>query len=103
MHGSRLYRRRNLDELEAAQAEAVRSYLERQRAFQEWLIASLAKDPLGAPWVEMPALERNSQLVWIWDFLSLAVCLDWAPRSARDAPNHEGAVDIQILRGAARG
>src|SRR5437763_10480622 len=41
MHGSRLYRRRNLDELEAAQAEAVRSYLERQRAFQEWLIASL--------------------------------------------------------------
>jgi len=96
MHGSRLYRRRNLDKLEAAQAEAVRSYLERQRAFREWLIASLAKDPLSAPWVEMPALERNSQLVWIWDFLSLAVCLDWAPRTARDAPTLDGAVDIEI-------
>jgi hypothetical protein len=99
MHGSRLYRRRNLDELEAAQAEAVRSYLQRQRAFQEWLIASLATDALTAAWVERPALERNSQLVWIWDFLSLAVCLDWAPRSARDVPKHDGAVDIELLRG----
>ena len=99
MHGSRLYRRRNLDELEPAQVEAVRTYLERQRAFQEGLIDSLAREPFTAPWVEGPALERNSQLVWVWDFLSLAVCLDWAPRTARAAPTHNGAVDIEIRPG----
>ena len=103
MHGSRLYRRRNLDELEPAQADAVRSYLERQRLFQDGLIASLAREPLSASWVQEPELKRNSQLVWIWDFLSLAVCLDWAPRSARHVPKHDGEVDIELERGPRAG
>lgn len=96
MHGSRLYRRRNLQELSTEQAEAVRSYLESQRGFQEELIRSLARDRVSAPWVEAQALERNSQLVWTWDFLSLAVCLDWAQRTARDVPTVEGTVDVEI-------
>lgn len=99
MHGARLYRRRNLEELEPGQADAVRSYLAGQREFQSELIEALSNDPLSGPWVETQALERNSQLVWIWDFLSLAVCLDWAPRTARDAPTLQGGVDIEIERG----
>jgi hypothetical protein len=99
MHGVRLYRRRNLEQLQPEQADAVRSYLEHQRDFQRNLIEALSQDPLSGPWVGEQALERNSQLVWIWDFLSLAVCLDWTGRTAREAPTLQGAVDIEIERG----
>jgi hypothetical protein len=99
MHGSRLYRRRNLEQLEPEQADAVRSYLERQRAFQRELIEALSHDSLSGAWVREQPLERNSQLVWIWDFLSLAVCLDWSPRTAREAPTRQGVLDIEIERG----
>jgi Protein of unknown function (DUF3891) len=99
MHGVRLYRRRDLERLAPGQADAVRSYLERQQAFQRELIEALSQDSPSAPWVREQALERNSQLVWIWDFLSLAVCLEWTPRTAREAPTMEGAVDIEIERG----
>ena len=99
MHGARLYRRRNLEELAPELASAVRSYLRRQEAFQEDLIGSLSRDPVSAPGVEARTLQRNSQLVWIWDFLSLAVCLDWAPRTARDAPTVGGPIDIEICAG----
>jgi hypothetical protein len=99
MHGARLYGRRDLEALAPQQADAVRAYLERQRAFQRELIQALSNDPLSGPWVGEQELQRNSQLVWIWDFLSLAVCLEWAPRSARDAPTLHGAVDIEIERG----
>jgi hypothetical protein len=91
MHGARLYRRRDLEELEAGQAEAVRAFLRAQSRFQEELIASLRLD--------LALLERNNQLVWIWDFLSLVICLDWAPRTAREAPTVEGPMDIEITPG----
>jgi hypothetical protein len=91
MHGARLYRRRNLEELGADQAEAVRAYLAAEARFQENLISSLGAD--------RALLERNSQLVWTWDFLSLVICLDWAPRTAREVPSCDGQVDIEILPG----
>jgi hypothetical protein len=91
MHGARLYRRRNLEELRPDEAEAVRAYLRSEERFQENLIASLRADPA--------LLERNSQLVWTWDFLSLVICLDWAPRTARAAPSADGPVDIEIRPG----
>ncbi|MGN6170042.1 MAG: DUF3891 family protein, partial [Solirubrobacteraceae bacterium] len=53
----------------------------------------------SGPWVREQTLHRNSHLVWIWDFLSLAVCLEWTPRTARDAPTLGGAVDIEIEPG----
>ncbi len=99
MHGSRLYRRRDLERLEPAQAEAVRMYLREQQRFRAPLIASLEDDAATTAWVTPPLLARNSQLVWIWDFLSLAICLDWVPRTAREAPAVAGPVDIEILPG----
>ena len=99
MHGVRLYQRRDLDELQVGQAEAVRSYLASQRRFQQRLVASLAEDAASAPWVQPPQLERNSQLVWVWDFLSLVICLQWAPRISRDVPTVNGEMDVAIQPG----
>src|SRR5437588_882368 len=91
MHGARLYRRRDLERLPAGQAEAVRAFLRAQSRFQEELIASLRLD--------LALLERNNQPAWIWDFLSPVICLDWAPRTAREAPTVEGPMDLEITPG----
>lgn len=81
MHGSRLYRRRrNVDEV-----AAVREYLDEQERFQARLRADFDSELLA----------RNSQLIWTWDFLSLAICLGWE-RSAQDVPTVDGPTDIEV-------
>ena len=71
LHGTRLYERRDLDRLEPEQADAVRAYLAGQRALQERLAGETGLDP--------DALARLQALLFAWDWLSLALCLDWAP------------------------
>ena len=92
MHGARLYRRRKLEELPAEHATAVRDYLEAQRGFRVRLGAG----------IDERKLEVGSQLIWTWDFLSLAICLGWSPRAAQDVPTVDGAVDIEITTVAER-
>ena len=69
MHGTALYERRDLERLDDADADAVRAYLAGQRALQQ----RLARE-VGA---EEEELRRNQRLLWTWDWLSLALCLDW--------------------------
>jgi hypothetical protein len=96
MHGARLYARRDLVALPEDEATAVREYLAAQRRFQDELVESLSADPRTAPSVEEAALADNSQLIWTWDFLSLAVCLDWAALPAPKAPSAEGRVQLAL-------
>ena len=44
----------------------------------------------------MPVLARNSQLLWTWDYLSLALCLDWAPGTASDVPTANDEIELQL-------
>jgi hypothetical protein len=71
MHGSALYEMRDLDRMAPEDAGAVRRYLSEQRALQERLGAGLDADEV----------RRNQQLLWVWDFLSLALCLRWDGRA----------------------
>jgi hypothetical protein len=89
MHGFRLQSRRDLEQLDAVRAQGVRRYLDDQRRLQESLLHSL-------PGLDRAKLERASQLIWIWDFISLAVCLDWAPRPVRDVPTREEPIDLNL-------
>ena len=76
LHGTRLYERRDLDRLEPAQADAVRAYVAGQRALQA---------RLGEECGVTPAEQRAMQeLLFTWDWLSLALCLDWAPSERGD-------------------
>jgi hypothetical protein len=70
LHGTTLYAMRDLARLSDEDADAVRAYLAGQRALQERLRAELA-----APADEV---ERNRRLIFAWDWLSLALCLDWS-------------------------
>jgi hypothetical protein len=71
LHGTKLYERRDLDRLEPAQADAVRAYLAGQRALQERLMHETGVTPDEA--AEM------QRLLFAWDWLSLGLCLGWAP------------------------
>lgn len=87
-HGQRLNERRDLARLSGADTAAVSRFIAEARAFQEDLIKATGADP--------ERIARNSDLVWTWDFISLALCLDWAPASARDVPTANGATDIAL-------
>jgi hypothetical protein len=83
MHGTALYEMRDLDKLSDADAQAVRDYIAGQRALQKWLAEGL--DPAG--------VRRNQRLLWIWDFLSLGLCLRWEGRSLEGITLGEGTID----------
>jgi hypothetical protein len=91
MHGHRLYARRDLDRAAPEDAEAIRAFLAGQRDFQEELLASLGADP--------DQVERNSLLIWTWDYVSLALCLGWATATAKGCPTARGAVDLELTPG----
>jgi uncharacterized protein DUF3891 len=84
MHGTALYEMRDLDRMSDEEADAVRAYVAAQRALQGRLATEV-----GASDEE---LRRNQRLIWTWDWLSLALCLDWAPASLDDLTLHEDGV-----------
>jgi hypothetical protein len=88
MHGTALYEMRDLDRLDAADASAVGEFMAERRAEQERLLASLD--------LARPQVQRNQRLVWTWDFMSLALCLDWPPAKASRVPDAEGEVDVSL-------
>jgi hypothetical protein len=100
MHGWRLYERRDPALLPPADGTAVRAYLKAQQELQTQLLSSLRSDAIAARHAEPELVQRNSQLLWGWDYLSLAVCLDWAPDRMRSVPTVDGPGDVQLVPGA---
>jgi hypothetical protein len=98
MHGWRLYERRDLTRIAAAEADAVRLFLAGQEDLQGELLTVLREDPGTAPYAEDRLIERNSLLIWTWDYMSLALCHGWAKATARDAPIADGAIDLELTR-----
>jgi hypothetical protein len=78
LHGTSLYSRRDLTRLSEADAGAVRAYLAEQRAIQAALRADTG--------VSEEEAARLQALLFAWDWLSLALCLDWAPDTLTDGP-----------------
>lgn len=96
MHATRLYERRDLDRLPEGEANAVRGFLGEQREFQDRLLESLRADPATAAAATPQAVARNSALVWTWDVLSLALCLDWTPQAIEAVPTPDGPVRVRL-------
>jgi hypothetical protein len=83
MHGTALYEMRDLSKLTETDAYAVRGYIAAQRELQERLIDGLDREQV----------RRNQRLIWIWDFLSLGLCLGWEGRSIEGMTLREGTID----------
>jgi hypothetical protein len=97
MHGRRLCERRDLGASPAEEAELIRSFLNHSHTLETRLRDALQSDRATAPSATDEMIERNSQLVWIWDSLSLALLLGWAPFTLRAVPTAGGgAVDVHL-------
>lgn len=101
MHGRRLYERRNLDITPPAEAELVRAFLQDSHALEARLRQDLRADPAAAPTATDELIARNSDLLWTWDSLSLALLLDWAPFTVRGVPAAAGGDGIDVHLGPA--
>jgi len=101
MHGTRLYEMRDLNAMPADQAGAIRGFFDAQRELQQQLSSSLRADPSTAVAAAPDTVARNSQLIWTWDYLSLATCLGWAPCSAHGVPTADEPADLSLTPSSA--
>ncbi|MGZ4313029.1 MAG: DUF3891 family protein [Solirubrobacteraceae bacterium] len=98
MHGRRLYERVDVDLAPGPEAAAVTAFLEHARELEATLLAALRADPFTADYATSALVARNSQLVWTWDTISLALLLDWAPLTLEAVPTAAGgAVDVTMV------
>jgi hypothetical protein len=74
MHGTALYERFPPDD--PGDKVLVQRFLDEQRALQQRLSEGL--DPAQ--------VRRNQKLIFAWDYVSLALCLNWAPAKVKDVP-----------------
>jgi Protein of unknown function (DUF3891) len=79
MHGTALYEA--FPPAEPDEQALVQRFLDEQRALQQQLSGGL--DPAE--------VRRNQKLIFAWDYISLALCLDWAPANVKDVPAADDA------------
>lgn len=91
MHGTALYEMRDLGKMSLHDADRVRAYIAAQRALQERLAEGLDRDEV----------RRNQRLIWVWDFLSLALCLRWDGRSVDGITVDDGTIEPWPFRDGA--
>lgn len=97
LHGAYLYAGRDTSRDAPAEAQAVRDFLARERAFQAELLASLAAEPRYAAAVTPAAVARNQRLVSIWDRLSLLVCMGLREeRRIEGVPTADGETTLTL-------
>jgi Protein of unknown function (DUF3891) len=75
MHGTALYERWPPENPQ--DKRLVERFLEEQHALQDTLRLGLDPDQV----------RRNQKLIFAWDYISLALCLDWAPAKVKDVPD----------------
>jgi hypothetical protein len=89
LHGRSLSELR-LGSAAAADTPALRGHVEAERKRQQ-----LLRDHLG---LSEQATDTIRRQMWTWDGLSLALCNDWDPFTARDVPAVDGLADIELRR-----
>jgi hypothetical protein len=84
MHGTALYERWPPED--ADEKRLVQQFLDDQHALQAKLGEGLDPDQV----------RRNQQLIFAWDYISLALCLDWAPAEVKDVPTADEPITLAL-------
>src|SRR5205085_1831148 len=82
MHGTALYERWPPEDPD--DKRLVQAFLDEQHALQSKLAEGLDTDQV----------RRNQRLIFAWDYISLALCLDWAPAEVKDVPTAREPVTL---------
>ena len=88
MHGTALYEMRDLDRMRPDEADKVRAFFDARRREQDGLLAALG--------LEREAVLGDQRLVWTWDWMSLGLCLDWAPADGPGGLRIEPAGECRV-------
>jgi uncharacterized protein DUF3891 len=78
MHGTAIFGRFGPDDPDGKRL--VEEFIDEQRRLQARLGEGFDPDQV----------RRNQKLVFAWDYISLALCLDWAPAKVKDVPSADG-------------
>lgn len=84
LHGSRLYRLRDLAAMDPRDADQIRTWEATQQVFRARLIAEVGADP--------QVLRAQQALLWTWDSLSLGLLLGWETFTVEGITLRDGAV-----------
>jgi hypothetical protein len=87
MHGTALYERFPPDDPD--ELRIVQAFLDEQRELQAKLSHGL----------DEAEVRRNQKLIFAWDYISLALCLDWAPVEVKDVPTAAEPIALELGEG----
>jgi hypothetical protein len=97
MHFTSLYAQRDPARDTAEERVTIQAALDRERAFQENLLATLRAEPVTAALAEPATLARNQRLIAVWDWLSLLLCMGLpGERVVADVPAAGGAIALTL-------
>jgi hypothetical protein len=88
MHGTALYERWPPED--PGERQKVERFIESERRFQEGILAT---------GLDRDLVRRNQQLVFAWDYISLALCLDWTPTEVKGVPSVDGPITLALDEG----
>ena len=75
------------------------AFIKEQEILQDTLLTSLQNDFYYAPCVEPGLLNRNCQLLSVWDWLSLSLCIGFGEeRVIEEVPAAQGQISIKITK-----
>jgi Protein of unknown function (DUF3891) len=89
MHGTALHERFWPDDPDEKRRQ--QRFVDRQHEFQALLASGFDRD----------VLRRNQRLIFAWDYISLALCLEWAPADVKDVPAVEGSIALKLYEDGA--
>lgn len=78
--------------------ELKKTFLSQQDAIQTSLITSLSNDFYYAPYAAEEIVEHNRQLLSVWDWMSLALCLNFEEEtSLPNVPLANGSTELTLI------
>lgn len=97
LHGTGLYQRHRHWENSEDTRQMVEAFLQKEEGFQEGLLQGLKNDPRYVASTTPEVIERNQQLVAIWDLLSLALCMGFGEtKEVERVPTATGETSLTL-------
>lgn len=97
LHGTGLYERYRSWEKSPELTQLVQDFFKSQKTFQAKLTDDLQDDPYYASYTTPEVIERNRQLITIWDALSITFCLGLGgEQQMNDVPTAEGRTTLKL-------
>lgn len=96
LHGSGLYANYNGSHDTPEIVEKVKEFITKQHQIQTDLLAILQSDPNYTNYVTPEIVARNQRLVAVWDWLSLAICMNNGMSKIDKVPTKSGETSLTL-------